>query len=238
VSQRRHQFDPRGASQIDRAHQFSSEGSRKADLSHAASTGRALFVASTREARSYGVASDLPCVEGESGRAQQRGLYRVHSTTDVGVGNMSTSISAARPFRNGGDRQRSSSTDNHSQPPQRDFGGVAEMPEPVLVDMALIKMCRDELDAVNLCIDMSRMSDEALCLKLGVDKGHWSRIRKGRAHFPTSKRLELMVLAGNWAPIQYELFRTPVVRLLREKWEAELRTSKATDESVGQRWYA
>src|SRR5205814_2173280 len=103
---------------------------------------------------------------------------------------------------------------NESQRGQRDCGGVGEMKEPVFIDLALVRMCRDELDAVNLCIDLSRMSDEALCAKLGIDKGHFSRIRKGRAHFPTSKRIELMWLAGNWPPLQYELFKTDLLSRL------------------------
>lgn len=131
-----------------------------------------------------------------------------------------------------GDSQPDSTTDNDRQS-QRDFGGVAEMRQPVLVEPALIRMCKDELEAVNLCIDMSRMSDEALCERLGIDKGHFSRIRKGRAHFPTAKRLALMWLAGNWAPIQYELYRTPVVQQLREQWERE--RCAPTQE---QKWYA
>jgi hypothetical protein len=154
---------------------------------------------------------------------------------------MSHSISYANAVRNPWDSQRSSNTGNHSQPVQRDIGGVSDVTvEPVAVDMALIKMCRNELDAVNLCIDMSHMSDEALCFRLGIDKGHWSRMRKGRAHFPTAKRLDLMQLAGNFAPLQYELFRSPLIRILRDQWEAEQReqSRKSTDESAGQRWYA
>lgn len=96
------------------------------------------------------------------------------------------------------------------------------MPPPVFVDDALVRMCRDELDALNLCIDLSRMSDEVICERLGVDKGHWSRIRKGRAHFPTAKRIELMWLAGNWVPIQYELIRTPVGQHFKDMGRREL----------------
>ena len=91
---------------------------------------------------------------------------------------------------------------------------MAPVREPVFIDLALIRMCRDELDAVNLCIDLSRLADEVLCERLGIDKGHFSRIRKGRAHFPTKKRIELMWLCGNWAPIQYEMWKTDILARL------------------------
>lgn len=118
-----------------------------------------------------------------------------------------------------GDRQRTSTTDNQSQR-QRDCAGPGELREPVFIDEAIVQMCRDELDAVNLCIDLSRMSDETLCERLGIDKGHWSRMRKGRAHFPTAKRIALMQLAGNWAPLQYELGISGVGRKLQAMWAA------------------
>jgi len=138
---------------------------------------------------------------------------------------MDRMFTGPRAFSNPPDRQPRSTNGNDGQPTrgndrqrgQRDFGGVAEMPEPVFIDMALVRMCKDELDAVNLCIDLSRMSDEALCGKLGIDKGHFSRMRKGRAHFPTAKRLALMWLAGNWAPIQYEIDRTPILDRLKQQ---------------------
>lgn len=127
-------------------------------------------------------------------------------------------VGRERPHSKLGDSQSASTTVNHPQ--QRDCGGVGELAEPVFVDEQIVRMCRDELDAVNLCIDLSRMSDETLCERLGIDKGHWSRIRKGRAHFPTSKRIALMRLAGNWAPIQYELGISGVGRRLHEGWKA------------------
>jgi hypothetical protein len=235
---RLHQRGPFVARQIDRKQVSSKSSAQFGAGLHAASTGRALFVASTPNASSSGAASDLLRVAGGSGRAQQRGLYRVHSTTDVGVGNMDKSISARGSLRKVEDRQPPSTIDNETQP-HRDLAGPGEVAPPVMVDMARVRMCRDELDAVNLCIDLSRMSDETLCRLLGIDKGHWSRMRKGRAHFPTAKRIALMELAGNWAPLQYELCRTPLIRQLRDEWEAELRArSKVTDESSGQRWYA
>lgn len=132
--------------------------------------------------------------------------------------------------------QPRSTTGNDTQRGQRDVGGVQQVKEPVFIDPQIIKMCKDELDAVNLCIDLSRMSDEALCARLSIDKGHFSRMRKGRAHFPTAKRIELMWLAGNWAPLQYELYRTPVLARLKEQWETD--RAHVDVHVVNDRWYA
>lgn len=109
-----------------------------------------------------------------------------------------------RDFFKAGDSQPASTKVNHSQ---REMPFLAELPAPKDIDSQLIRACQNELDAVNLCIDLSRMADEVICERLGIDKGHFSRIRKGRAHFPTSKRLALMYLCGNRAPIQYEAMR-------------------------------
>ena len=68
-------------------------------------------------------------------------------------------------------------------------------------------MCKSELEALNLCMNLSNMSDEAIRDHLGIDKGHFSRIRKGRGNFPPNKRVALMQLCGNLAPVQYEALR-------------------------------
>lgn len=75
------------------------------------------------------------------------------------------------------------------------------------VPLAFIQSCRSELDSLNLCMNLSGLSDEAIRDALGIDKGHFSRIRKGRGNFPPNKRVALMELCGNRAPIQYEAMR-------------------------------
>lgn len=67
--------------------------------------------------------------------------------------------------------------------------------------------CKNEIEAINLCINLSGLSDEAIYTALNIDKGHFSRLRKGRGNFPSQKRLDLMGLCGNRAPVQYEAMR-------------------------------
>lgn len=97
------------------------------------------------------------------------------------------------------DSQRNSTLVKQSQLPLLGVVSKATLAEP-----ALVSRCQDEHEAVLLCIHLSKLPHEYLAKALGIDKGHWSRIVQGRAHFPTKKRIQLMRLCGNYAPIQYE----------------------------------
>lgn len=88
--------------------------------------------------------------------------------------------------------------------PQREMPFLAEVKGPQDVPIEFIKACKSELEALNLCMNLSNLSDETIRENLGIDKGHFSRIRKGRGNFPPNKRVALMHLCGNRAPVQYE----------------------------------
>lgn len=90
---------------------------------------------------------------------------------------------------------------------QREIPLMAEMRKPKAVEDQLIRACRSELDSLNLCMNLSGLSDEAIRDALVIDKGHFSRLRKGRGNFPPNKRIALMELCGNRAPAQYEAMR-------------------------------
>lgn len=93
---------------------------------------------------------------------------------------------------------------NHSQ---LQIPCMAVMRTPKDVPIEFIKACKDELAALNLCMNLSNLSDEAIRDTLGIDKGHFSRLRKGRGNFPANKRIAVMELCGNRAPVQYEAWR-------------------------------
>ena len=90
---------------------------------------------------------------------------------------------------------------------QREIQCMAEMRSPTNVPDEFIKVCKSELEALNLCMNLSNLSDETIRDFLVIDKGHFSRIRKGRGNFPPNKRVALMELCGNRAPVQYEAMR-------------------------------
>jgi transcriptional regulator with XRE-family HTH domain len=98
------------------------------------------------------------------------------------------------------------STELH--PTQRELGPMlGAMKPPVELDWALIAKCNDEQDALLLCVHMSRLSNEEIARRLGIDKSHWTRIMQGRGNLPARKRTPLMSICGNIAPIQFEAMR-------------------------------
>lgn len=90
---------------------------------------------------------------------------------------------------------------------QREMPFLAVVKAPQEVPLEFIKACKSELEALNLCMNLSHLSDEAIRDSLVIDKGHFSRIRKGRGNFPPNKRIQLMELCGNLAPVQYEAWK-------------------------------
>lgn len=99
----------------------------------------------------------------------------------------------------------SKSTELHSG--QREMPMLAVMKPPEEVDWALIAKCNDEQDALLLCVHLSRLANEEIARRLGIDKSHWTRIMQGRGNLPARKRTPLMSICGNIAPIQYEAMR-------------------------------
>lgn len=86
---------------------------------------------------------------------------------------------------------------------QRFWALPSEARNAVPVDDVLVRQCDTLLDAIHLCIHLSKFKNYVLCDKLGIDRGHWTRMMQGQAHFPPNKLNELMKLAGNLAPLQW-----------------------------------
>lgn len=80
---------------------------------------------------------------------------------------------------------------------------LAEMPKPFKVEPHYLATCKDLLDAIHLCVHMSRLPHYTIAERLGIDRGHWTRIMQGQAHFPTRKMSLLMQICGNYAPMQF-----------------------------------
>ena len=92
---------------------------------------------------------------------------------------------------------------NSSECVQTQIPILSAIPAPNTVDPDVIDHCQNALDSVRLCVHLSNFSHERICDALGIDRGHWSRIMQGRAHFPTNKLVDLQRLCGNTAPTQY-----------------------------------
>lgn len=86
---------------------------------------------------------------------------------------------------------------------QREIALLSTQPSPKRVRDELLNSCESLLDAIHLCIQVGRYPHWVVAKKLGIDKGHFSRILTGQAHFPTNKMHQLMQLCGNFAPLQW-----------------------------------
>src|SRR5690554_5280866 len=71
---------------------------------------------------------------------------------------------------------------------------------PEIEDVSIASIARKPtlLAAVNYCIEVSGLDDKEIALALGIDAGHFSNIRKGKAgcNFPLTKLDDLMTLCG------------------------------------------
>ena len=110
-----------------------------------------------------------------------------------------------RPLSPLGDRQSESIGVNQSQGDcmQREIPILAEMPKPARADDNLVGRAGDLLAAVQMCVQLSGLSNEAICERMGIDPGHWTRMMQGRASLQLRKLPDLMRICGNLAPLQY-----------------------------------
>jgi hypothetical protein len=91
---------------------------------------------------------------------------------------------------------------------QREMPWLSASQAPAMVPMELIVRCRNRMDAIRLCVQLSNLALDTIWRQLGIDPGHGTRIMQGRANFPDAKSIELMYLCGNFAPMQFEAWKT------------------------------
>lgn len=97
----------------------------------------------------------------------------------------------------------------------------------------LIKMCDDELDAVRLCIQLSKFTQDFIGKQLSIDKGYMSRLLQGNAGALMQKRVALMKLCGTYAPIQFECAELGLVPVPVDEYERLLSMAAELDAIKG-----
>lgn len=99
----------------------------------------------------------------------------------------------------------------------REIPIFCELERPGYADWEQVKACRDMREAILLCIQLRtiRYTHGDICARLGIDKGHFSRILRGTAHFPPDKISPLMSLCGNYAPLQYIAYENGLDGMLK-----------------------
>lgn len=81
---------------------------------------------------------------------------------------------------------------------------MGQTKQPESAPDALIRQCTSARQALALCISLSGLTDELVAERVGISKGHMSKIRNGRAALSPDMRLRLMFVCGNTAPLQYD----------------------------------
>lgn len=116
---------------------------------------------------------------------------------------------------------------------QREMAVHGEVRKMVFVPHKLMEMCEDGMDAVRLCIHLSGFTYGFVSKDMGIDPGNFSRVLQGNGNFPTNKRVRLMELCKNFAPIQFECEALGLVPVPRREYDrflalvAELEAIKA-----------
>lgn len=118
------------------------------------------------------------------------------------------------------------------------LAGTPRAPDPEEVSIGSIARKRTLLDAINYCIEVSGQDDKAIGISLGIDSGHFSNIRKGKAgcNFPLTKLDDLMTLCGNEIPLIWQaLQRGKGLVMLESEAEKQLRAAEARAKKAEER---
>lgn len=111
---------------------------------------------------------------------------------------------------------------------QRDFGWLAEMKTPSLVDDVLLAHCKNSHDAILLTWNSRRVkySQADAAAMLDMPKSHLSNILSGQKYLPDSLRVPFMWLCGSLALRQFEDKQMASLGLDMELIEAEKRLNE------------
>lgn len=87
-----------------------------------------------------------------------------------------------------------------------------------------LRTCKTRLDAFNLTINLAGMPDYLIAELLGIDRGNFSKMRRGSANFPLNMEHDLYDLCGNRAMFEWDcyMFRLKTVPLDRDEEIARL----------------
>lgn len=103
---------------------------------------------------------------------------------------------------------------------------LARSADSIDVPFSLIAAQKTAHAALVLACQASGLDDKEVYLTLDIDAGHWSRIRKGEAHFPMDKLAEFCRCVGNRVLPEWMAFQVGCGLVLL-KSEAERRAEAA-----------
>jgi hypothetical protein len=87
--------------------------------------------------------------------------------------------------------------------------------------------------AVALAANVSGLDDKEVYMPLDIDASHWTKIRKGDAHFPVDKLNDFCDLVGNEIPlIWWANSRGKGLHMLETESERQLKAERLANEEL------
>lgn len=90
---------------------------------------------------------------------------------------------------------------------QKNMALLGETEPMEMLPEKLIQGCKNRHEAIQLCVAWSRKKSGFIADMLGIDRGQFTRMMGGTAHFPDRKDDDLMQVCRNYAPMQYSAMR-------------------------------
>lgn len=106
--------------------------------------------------------------------------------------------------------------------------------EPTSITDAVIYSQPNRLAAFRLAQMAAGKDDKEIYGPLGIDKGTWSRIQTGDAHFPINKQLQYQQLCGNHVLLKYDAYHSGF-ELVPMRSDLERRVAELEQELVQER---
>lgn len=93
---------------------------------------------------------------------------------------------------------------------------INDLQEVTDAPQAMVQGCKNGRQALALCVRLSGLTDEEVANRVGISKGYLSKILSGRASLDADRRIKLMRVCGNRAPLQYEAWAMGISTMARD----------------------
>lgn len=116
---------------------------------------------------------------------------------------------------------------------------LSRKPQKVDVSLDLVARQPSFTAALGFAIQVSGLDDKEIYLQLGINAGHWSRIRKGEANFPQELYAQFCELVGNDIIVQWIAYQRGYgIVMLKSEAErrAELAEKRAEEAESRVKW--
>lgn len=109
---------------------------------------------------------------------------------------------------------------------QREMALMGDVKRDTEVPPELVARCRSARDALRLAVHWSGLKHGYIAESLDMHPAQFSRILSGQAHLDEDKRMTLMDIVGNDAPLQWAAMKRGY-KLVRDERDQQIRELEA-----------